>query len=172
MKRKKVVVKRRVIKKPATAKKISLRGLRSKKLAGLISENIGKLGGGKITIGELMLKAGFAASTARQQKLVMDPLRESGVLDPLVKVLDKKIQTCADAMTSKKIKKEGAYTNALTLDILVKNRRLITGKATGITEIISPGRLKELHAEVEERINEDGVVERRSRIRIREATRG
>lgn len=126
--------------------------LRQKKLALLIEANLGNMAGGGVTLEELMVKAGYSSKTARKQNpAIVKPVRE--ILKPLIKELDERIQWALNTITKEKLKKQSAYTNALTIDILVKNRRLITGKATGITELVSPGRLKELHAEVEKCLN-------------------
>ncbi len=101
------------------------------------SANIGKEGGkGKVKPLEKMIKeAGFSDSVSRQQSEVMKPLREAGLLDGFIDELDEKIKICANAMDKKRIGKQSPYTNALTMDILVKNRQLLTGKSTGIVGV-------------------------------------
>lgn len=106
--------------------------INARRFAVLLSENIGKVEGGKVTIQSLMERAGYSPTTAKQQKLIVDRVRESGVLDPIVAKMDERIGWALDAMTEKKIKKQSPYTNALTSDLLVKNKQLLSGKPTGI----------------------------------------
>lgn len=97
-----------------------------RRLAELLSENLGKPGGPSIEA--MMLEAGFSPSTAKQQSTILGPMRESGVFDPLIEDLNKRIEWCTKAMTNKKIGKQSPYTNALTADLLIKNRELLAGR--------------------------------------------
>jgi hypothetical protein len=103
---------------------------RKKILVKKISDNIGGKGPVK-PIKKLMMESGYKETTARQQSGIIDPLRESGLLDPLVESLEEKINICAKALNKKNISKQTAYSIALTMDILIKNKRLLTGKSTG-----------------------------------------
>ena len=99
------------------------------------SENIGKEGGKVKPLQTMIKEAGFSDSVAKQQSDLIVPLREAGLLDGFINELDEKIKICANAMDKKRIGKQSPYTNALTMDILVKNRQLLTGKSTGIVGV-------------------------------------
>jgi len=117
------------------------------------SENIGKDGGVPKTLTSMIKEAGFKDSVADQQSEVLKPLREAGILDGFIDELDEKIKMCSEAMDKKGIKKQSPYTNALTIDILVKNRQLLSGKSTGIVGVdLTEDQMKKINDRLSKRL--------------------
>ena len=97
-----------------------------KKLIRLISDNLSKDGPAK-TLEQLMLDAGYAKSTARQQAMIMAGIRDD--LQPIVQRLDEERQRAINLLP-KKIQK-AKYRDLIDgIDKLTKNAQLLSGGKT------------------------------------------
>lgn len=102
---------------------------RQEKVKNLSLENLGKKGDTK-TKGQILKEAGFAPAMQKNPKIVFDSPSLKAHLDPFIAEIDRKRRMALKGVTPKKISKQSAYTNALTVDVLTKNHQLLTGGAT------------------------------------------
>ena len=111
-----------------------------------------------------MIEAGYTRKTALAAAgRIFDAIRNSGALDPFVRMMEEKRKKALEEITDKKLEKQSGYSNALTLDLLTKNIQLLTGKATDRPEhqLLSDDQLNRLATQIakrsgEEEANEDG----------------
>lgn len=76
-----------------------------------------------------MIQAGSKAKNTKivlKNKLALD----KNFANDLTIALEKKINMAIEAITQEKLKKESASRNAIVIDILMKNKRLVEGKST------------------------------------------
>ena len=100
--------------------------IRQQKLIKLISDNFGSTERGK-TMYDMMLEAGFEESTARQQSLILNGIRDQ--LNPLVAKLEAHREKVIERMQAMLPKAQ--YHHLIeSLDKLTKNIQLLSGKAT------------------------------------------
>lgn len=86
---------------------------------------------GTKTLGELMILAGYAESCARlpSEKVLNAPVVQEAMTD-FVDELEKKARMNLNAITPDKVDGATMRDNAYALDILTKNKQLLTGNAT------------------------------------------
>ena len=111
--------------------------IKKRRLVSLISDNLGNIGAGKkaMTLTEILLKAGYSESSARQQSTILIGVQSK--LDPIVNKLIAKRDLALDAMTDRKFKKTGLSTLAYIVDIFTKNTELLSGRATERNYVLS-----------------------------------
>ena len=105
---------------------------RQQKLIKLISENLGNKNA-TLSMYDMMLKAGFTESSAKQQSNIL-----AGIKDKVVPIVDAMEKERKRAMTrlSKKIS-DAKYRDLIDgIDKLTKNIQLLSGHATERTDVV------------------------------------
>jgi hypothetical protein len=102
---------------------------KQEKLIRLVRENMGKVGNTK-TLGELMLEAGYAQSTADNPYEIFESPAVQGGLEDLLKMLDDKRRMAINKITEDKLDKTSPRDLAYIGDVLTKNHQLLSGGAT------------------------------------------
>ena len=101
------------------------KGVKQKKAIELLTDQI--VNGGTFTIEELLLKAGYAPETARQQAAIMAGIRPH--LEPIIEEM-RSHRDVVIARMKKKVTKASYADLISSLDKLTKNIQLLSGKAT------------------------------------------
>ena len=103
----------------------------------------------------ILLKAGYAPETARQQTNVMASLAPH--LDPIVERIEKHRDKILERMEDPKVFKSATYSDlARALDITTKSARLLGGKSTSNLAVIHDERRKELDALIDDNETYEG----------------
>lgn len=110
--------------------------LKQQKLVLLLKQELARQGGTK-TLAELMILAGYSATTARlpSNKALNSPAVKEATTE-LIQELEDKAKANVQAITPAKIKNASGRDNAYIADIMVKNKQLLSGNDTERKSII------------------------------------
>ncbi len=88
----------------------------------------------KVVLGDIIVDSGYSKETSLKPKLVTSTMAYKKALDverkPLIERLDKEINAIELALSKKDKSKEEYRTLVGSLDIMIKNRQLLSGGAT------------------------------------------
>ena len=107
------------------------------------------------SVEDILLRAGYAPESARQQMNVMQSLAPH--LDPIVERIEKHRDKILERMENPKVFKSATYSDlARALDITTKSARLLGGKSTSNLAVIHDERRKELDALIDDNETNEG----------------
>ena len=115
--------------------------VKQQKLIEIIIDNYGNKGSTK-TLGEMILEAGYAESSALNPHLIInDEILEA--VNPVIEKMERVRTKALDKITDDKLELASARDNAYIADLLTKNIQLLSGKDTerGKTIFILPQEL-------------------------------
>lgn len=118
--------------------------IRQKKLVSLLKQELLKTNGAK-SMAELMILAGYSEKTARlpSEKVLNNPAVQDATKD-FINKLEEKANMALNAITPDKLKSSTARDNTYITDIMIKNKQLLSGKATENKMIIQVEISKEI----------------------------
>jgi len=100
----------------------------AKQVAKKVSETIRK--GKKVVLGKIIKDVGYAKSTSEHPDLITNTKSYQKGIKPVIQQIEKEIQRLQIAISKKKLSKV-AYSEAVrSLDLLIKNKQLLSGKET------------------------------------------
>ena len=105
------------------------------KLIKLLKENIGSMDS-TLTMGDLLLKAGYTPATAKNAYLIFDSKAIKEATGDIAKMLDDKRKMAITQITEQKLKDAPARELAYVVDVLTKNMQLLTGKSTNNVGVV------------------------------------
>lgn len=99
------------------------------KLITLLRENMANINS-TLTMGELLIKAGYTEATAKNAYLIFESKAIRRVTEDIANILDDKRKMAIRQITEKKLKDAPARELAYVVDTFTKNIQLLNGKAT------------------------------------------
>lgn len=105
----------------------------SKVVNGILA-NMSKEGKTK-TLKQIVRDAGYSEGMTKTPSVITNSPAVKNKLEEVVEMMEEKRKMALQAITSEKVRKASALSNAYTIDILTKNTQLLTGKRTGLEPI-------------------------------------